>query len=247
MVVEVLVVRGRGVVDDVEITTQERVGDVAHRCEHPAQLEEATLERQDLGQAVAVRLALQDAILDGVDAIGDLVELREVAVGRRIQQRVEELAGGVDAAVVAGGHAMTHAVEHRRVAPVHAQQPAGADEDVDLGQALWRIGQRFVGDHHVLALVGVHLRPLLLRAKVLQRQRMQRELAAEHIDERLVGPRGAHPDQRPGLIGQAVDLVDAVGRQLLHRAVGLAHEDREEGRGIGHRLAVYGPKFARLR
>ena len=79
--------------DDADVAAQERVGHVAHRRQDSSQLEEAPLQLEQLDQPAAVGVAGEHPILEGVDAIREAIELREVAVDGRIEHEIDE---GID-------------------------------------------------------------------------------------------------------------------------------------------------------
>jgi hypothetical protein len=228
VVVEVLVVGERLVVEDLDLASEQRVRDVAHRSQHPAQLEELALQVEDLAQEDGVAPPLENPVLQPVDVLGDLVEQREIAVDRRVDDRVQEPAGGRTNGRGPVLEAVPDRLDDRGSAPVDAHQEAGSGEQVQLAEVelAHRVGRRewLVGDDHVVPGVGVHLRALAAFAEVLDGEVVEAELPFQELEVLTARVADVEPDEVAALADESVDVVVRPRLEGDDRAVGAEHQ-----------------------
>ena len=129
------------------------------------------IQRPDVGARVAVHG--EDALLDFLQLVFELVEDREVAVDDRIHQGIEHIAGSLTEQLRLGFAPCAHVVKALFDAAAYGQDVVGAREDIDLSDPQVRHARLDHVQHGEQAVaVFLDLRPLVSLLRVFHRQGM---------------------------------------------------------------------------
>ena len=158
----------------------------------------------------ALRVGREQVVLQGFDGVVHALHRFEVAVHDVVEQPVQQVADAELGQVGAGVPAVHHRADVQPVVLADGDQRLAGDEGGEFtGRQFAGAGVELcsVGGQEQVAAVAVQLRPLALVDRVLDGQRMQAELLAQHIQVVAVGVAQVQPDGD----GRVVNVVADVG------------------------------------
>ena len=225
---------------------RQRVAVLAHRPREP---EDQAARGMDLRHRAPARV-VDGLVLDHLHRFAERLDDRVVAVDQRVDQRIGEVVGGHRADQRAAADPGAHRVEDVLALLFEADHEVRADDEAHLLELALRVAveARHPGDHEVVALVRLHLRPLRHVHHVRERERVDPEdladppqtgLVAEavHLDPLHAG-RAAHRRELLDVGHVALDEVSA--RPVLHH-VDLARSRLRRERQVSGTRADRGP------
>src|SRR6266487_403788 len=248
VVVDVLVVGHELLVNDVQVAAHQGVDDLTHRNHDPAEQHQALaqLEAAQLHLAVGGRRGEQ-LVFQVLDGAIQALNRVEVPINDIVEQPVQQVADAELRQVWAGVPALDDRPDVQPVVLADRYQRPRGDEGGEFARgqpAASGVEVRPVGGEEQMTAVAVQLGALALLHRVLDRQRVQAEFLAQHVEVVAIGVAQVKPDG-DRLIGQVIadlghgeafEYQVAVAVQPRAR-LALGRRDLADG-GSGHRVGI---------